>query len=65
MYNWGSDLTDEMEARERLRRRDEQLAEAQAIAHLGSWEYDFATGRTVGSDELFRIFGVDPTTTAS
>lgn len=38
------------------------LAEAQAIAHLGSWEYDYATQRTTCSDELLRIFGLDPTT---
>lgn len=38
------------------------LAEAQAIAHLGSWEYDFATQRTTCSEELLRIFGLDPTT---
>ena len=38
------------------------LAEAQAIADLGSWEYDFATQRTTCSDELLRIFGLDPTT---
>jgi PAS domain S-box-containing protein len=38
------------------------LAEAQAIAHLGSWDYDFATQRTTCSDELLRIFGLDPAT---
>ena len=38
------------------------LAEVQAIAHLGSWEYDFATQQTTCSDELFRIFGLDPAT---
>jgi PAS domain S-box-containing protein len=47
---------------ERLKRREAQLAEAQAIAHVGSWEYDFATQRTACSEELFRIFGLDPAT---
>jgi PAS domain S-box-containing protein len=39
------------------------LAEAQAIAHFGSWEYDFATQETTCSAELLRIFGLDPTMT--
>jgi PAS domain S-box-containing protein len=38
------------------------LAEAQAIAHVGSWEYDFATQRATCSDELLRIFGVEAAT---
>jgi PAS domain S-box-containing protein len=38
------------------------LADVQAIAHLGSWEYDFATQQTTCSGELLRIFGLDPVT---
>lgn len=38
-----------------------QLAEAQRIAHLGSWEWDLATHRVTWSDELFRIYGLRPT----
>jgi PAS domain S-box-containing protein len=60
MYNWGRDVTAEIKAEERLRRQDAQLENAQAIAHLGSWEWDFATRRTTCSDELFRIFGLEP-----
>jgi diguanylate cyclase (GGDEF)-like protein/PAS domain S-box-containing protein len=40
--------------------REERLAEAQALARLGSWELDLVTGRWVWSDELYRLFGVDP-----
>ena len=36
------------------------LAEAQALAHLGTFETDFATGDMRWSPELFRILGVDP-----
>ncbi len=36
------------------------LAEAQELAHLGSFETDLATGEMRWSTELFRIFGVDP-----
>ncbi len=40
--------------------REEGLAEAQALAGLGSFELDLATGKQVWSDELFRLFGLDP-----
>ncbi len=55
-----ADLTVERTAREELARRERQLAEAQQIAHLGSWEFERATGRLSWSDELFRIFGLPP-----
>ena len=43
-----------------LRRREAQLAQAETLAHMGSWEWDPETGRTVMSAELYRIFGEDP-----
>ncbi len=42
--------------------REERLAEAQALARLGSWEVDVVTGEQVWSDELYRLFGLDPAT---
>src|SRR2546430_6560868 len=42
----------------RLRNRERQLAEAQAIAHVGSWEWDIATGAVTWSDEQCRLFGI-------
>jgi PAS domain S-box-containing protein len=38
----------------------EQQADAQKIAKLGSWEWDMEEDRLSGSDELFRIFEVNP-----
>jgi PAS domain S-box-containing protein len=37
-----------------------QLKQAQAVAHLGSYEVDVLTGHTRWSDEVFRILGLDP-----
>jgi diguanylate cyclase (GGDEF)-like protein/PAS domain S-box-containing protein len=51
------------EQEEQIRKREQQLARAQKITHLGSWEWDFVTGKTSWSDELYRIFGLDPATT--
>jgi PAS domain S-box-containing protein len=41
-----------------LREAERRLAEAQTIAHIGSWEWEFARNRVMWSDELYRMFGV-------
>ncbi len=53
------DISDRKQAEEALRQSENNLAEAQRLAHLGSWQYDLATGYTVWSDEVFRIFGLE------
>ncbi|MEW5904816.1 MAG: PAS domain S-box protein [Pseudomonadota bacterium] len=37
-----------------------QLQEAQRIAQVGSWALDLASGRLEWSDEIYRIFEIDP-----
>ena len=37
-----------------------QLKQAQAVAHLGSYDVDVLTGHTRWSEEVFRILGLDP-----
>jgi PAS domain S-box-containing protein len=37
----------------------EQLLEAQQIAHIGSWEWELDSGRLTWSDEMYRIYGRD------
>jgi PAS domain S-box-containing protein len=36
------------------------LAEAQEVAHIGSWEWNIAANRVTWSDELYRIYGLEP-----
>ena len=55
------DVTERKTAEDALRLREAELAEAQRLAHIGNWSWDAATNRLVGSDELFRIYGWDPT----
>ncbi|WP_172829404.1 response regulator [Pedococcus dokdonensis] len=43
-----------------LQRREAQLAEAQRIAKIGSWEWDVVNDVVTWSDELYRIYGVTP-----
>ncbi len=38
----------------------QKLAEAQRISHTGNWSHDLITGKLYWSEEVFRIFGVDP-----
>lgn len=45
-----------------LRRSEEMLRDAQALAHLGSFDYDLQTGALEWSDEMYRIHGRDPKT---
>jgi PAS domain S-box-containing protein len=54
------DVTARKQAEEELERTRGTLAEAQQIAHVGSFEYIAATGTTLWSEEEFRIYGLDP-----
>jgi PAS domain S-box-containing protein len=45
-----------------LRQREAELGEGQRLAHIGSWYWDAETDVVVASDELLRIFGLDPAT---
>ncbi|MBF0152768.1 MAG: PAS domain S-box protein [Magnetococcales bacterium] len=52
-------------AQEELKKSRESLAKAQAIAHLGNWDWDLKTGSFVCSDEVFRILGLSTETVFS
>jgi diguanylate cyclase (GGDEF)-like protein/PAS domain S-box-containing protein len=60
------DVTQRVEAEERLRHSEENLAAAQRIAHMGSFELDLISLEDMEnnpvrcSDEIFRILGYDP-----
>jgi PAS domain S-box-containing protein len=54
------DITERKRAEEALRESEQDLSLAQEIAHIGSWKYNVQTGKLNWSDELFRIYGLDP-----
>lgn len=67
LYPWSGgtsvllrDITRRKLASHKLRQREAQLAEAQELAHLGSWEWDLEGGKMLWSAEQYRIFGVQP-----
>jgi PAS domain S-box-containing protein len=51
------DVTERRAAAERMRLSEAQLAKAQELAHLASFEFDALTGSINLSAELYRIFG--------
>ncbi len=54
------DITERKRAEEALRESEKDLSLAQEVAHIGSWKYNVRTGELHWSDELFRIYGLDP-----
>jgi PAS domain S-box-containing protein len=55
-----SDVTDRKRSEVSLRASEERLSRAQRMAHVGNWEWDLKTGQIWWSDEVYRIYGVDP-----
>ena len=54
-----ADLAERARLSTALERRESQLAEAQAITHIGSWNWDVGSDRVTWSNELLRIFGIE------
>ncbi len=54
------DITERKQAEQELQQKQAMLARTENIAHIGSWEWDIATGTVIWSDELFGIFQRDP-----
>jgi PAS domain S-box-containing protein len=55
-----SDITKRKHAEEALRESEHRLARSQEISHLGSWELDLVSKKLTWSDEVYRIFGLQP-----
>jgi PAS domain S-box-containing protein len=58
-------ITERKQREEGMRRQHETLTLAQRAAGAGIWDWDMATGALIWSPEFFRLFGLDPRTTAA
>ncbi len=56
----GATLAEREAGRSELEQTALQLGEAQALAHIGSWDWDIRGDTLTWSEELYRIFGVEP-----
>lgn len=48
------------DARKALAASEATLAQAQRIGNMGSWAWDITTNKLVWSDQVYRIFGMNP-----
>lgn len=55
-----NNITDRWLTEQQLRQSEAQLAEAQRLACLGNWKWDADNNRLSWSDELYHIFGRNP-----
>lgn len=54
------DVTERQNLFNRLKQNKELYKQAQALTHIGNWTWDIATGSITWSDELYRIYGLNP-----
>ena len=56
----GRDVSEKKQVEKELTQQRRRLVDAQALAHLGSWDWDIDADEVQWSDEQFRIFGHEP-----
>ena len=54
------DITERKRVEEAFRGKSEEFEEAQRLARLGSWRWDARTDTMTWSEELYRVYGMDP-----
>lgn len=56
------DITEQVEAYLQLKESETLMDEAQKVAQIGSWNFDFRTDKITWSSALYDVFGVDKAT---
>jgi PAS domain S-box-containing protein len=54
------DVTERHHMIQRLQRSEELYKQAQALSHMGNWTWDLRTNKFSWTDEMYRIFGLEP-----
>ncbi len=57
------DVTERHHMLKRLQRSEEVNKKAQRLTHIGNWTWDLLNNKLEWSEELFRIYGLEPTGT--
>lgn len=56
----GTDITEVKKTEMQLKQYTDDLLESQRISHLGTWRLDLTTNEVVWSEELYNMYGFDP-----
>ncbi|TWU57993.1 PAS domain-containing protein [Rubripirellula reticaptiva] len=59
-HGYAADVSERKNAEFNLYRSKQDLNEAQRIARMGSWHLNLETNEVQWSDEVYRVFGLDP-----
>jgi signal transduction histidine kinase/CheY-like chemotaxis protein len=60
LYGSAFDISDRKLIEQNLRESEARLIEAQSMAKLGNWQWDLLSNKVIGSNEYFKILGLDP-----
>ena len=55
-----TDITERKQAEKALIRSEKELKKAQQITHIGSWNLDLKTNEVIWTEELYKMYGFDP-----
>jgi PAS domain S-box-containing protein len=55
------DITERLQFEKALLRSEQELKKAQQITHIGSWYLDVETNQVVWTEELYKMYGFNPT----
>lgn len=58
IYSAGRDVTPLKSYKDNLKRQQKKLSEAEAIGHIGQWEWRVGAENIIFSDQLYKIFGL-------
>ena len=61
--SFGIDVTTNREMQAELNEKQHLLNESQKLAKIGNWTYNFASRKVIWSEEMYHIFGLDPSAT--
>ena len=56
-----NDITDRKQIEDQIKQNNKDLLESQRIAGVGTWRLDLATNQVVWTEELYKMYGFDPT----
>ncbi len=56
-----NEINERKQIEEELKRKNKDLLESQRIARLGTWRLNLATNQVVWTEELYKMYGFDPT----